>query len=330
MKFKQHHPMLLISKFLFIISLHSTERVVNLFACGMSASKIQEAGKSYLVYGTAWKKDESSRLVMEAIESGFRFIDTACQPKHYNEKGVGDGWRMAAGKLGIDRKDLYLQTKFTSIDGQDPNRIPYDKHAKLEDQVKQSFMKSLENLHTDYLDALVMHGPMSTMEENMRVWRVFESFYDQGKVKKLGVSNFYDINHVKYLYEHARIKPSIIQNRFYSETNFDTDIRQFCKLHQNITYQSFWTLTANRQALSHPSILELATKKKLTPQTLMYAFMLSLGYATPLDGTTSREHMMQDVAVMERILNGEQVLSPGEMHSMHLILGVPQTDDYEK
>merc|ERR1719203_2409838 len=136
--------------------MYSTQRSV--FAGAMSASSITKSGMPYLIYGTAWKKEASTQLVMEAIESGFRFIDTACQPKHYNEKGVGDGWRMAAGKLGIDRKDLYLQTKFTSIDGQDPNRIPYDKHAKLEDQVKQSFKKSLENLHTDYLDALVMHG----------------------------------------------------------------------------------------------------------------------------------------------------------------------------
>jgi len=305
-----------------VLSLDSHKKVT--LTNAMSASKILESKKAYLLYGTAWKKEQSTRLVKEAIESGFRFIDTACQPKHYNERGVGDGWKMAAGELNLDRSDLYIQTKFTSLDGQDPKRIPYDKHAEVEDQVKQSFETSLENLHTDYLDALVLHGPMSTLTENIRVWKVFESFYDDGKVRKLGISNFYDIHAVQHLFQNARIKPSIIQNRFYSETNFDTEIRQFCK-RNDITYQSFWTLTANRNALSHSSVMDLAKKKELTPQTLMYAFMMMLGH-TPLDGTTDRVHMMQDVAIMERILNGEKVLSDGEMHFMHLILGVPEVD----
>merc|ERR1719469_1070741 len=177
---KRQNPLLLLQRNASLLLpllglLYSTEKLM--FARAMSASKILETGKPYLIYGTAWKKGESTRLVMEAIESGFRFIDTACQPKHYNEKGVGDGWKLAAAKLGIDRSDLYLQTKFTSLDGQD-SRVPYDRRAKIEDQVKQSFRKSLENLHTDYVDALIMHGPMDTMEETMRVWRVFESLVD--------------------------------------------------------------------------------------------------------------------------------------------------------
>ena len=72
------------------------------------------------------------------------------------------------------------------------------------------------------------------------------------------------------------------------------------KSHQNIACQSVWTLTTNRQALIHPYVLELVTKNKLTPQTLMHVFMLSLGHATPLDGTASIEHMMQDVTIMKK------------------------------
>jgi len=69
--------------------------------------------KPHLVYGTAWKKEETARLVSEAVKSGFRFIDTACQPKHYNEAGVGNGWTAAAQELGLSRSDIWLQTKFT-------------------------------------------------------------------------------------------------------------------------------------------------------------------------------------------------------------------------
>jgi len=65
--------------------------------------------KPHLVYGTAWKKEETARLVSEAVKAGFRFIDTACQPKHYNEAGVGNGWTAAAQELGLSRSDMWLQ-----------------------------------------------------------------------------------------------------------------------------------------------------------------------------------------------------------------------------
>src|ERR1700704_5023909 len=98
-----------------------------------------------IIYGTAWKKTDTARLVELAIQQGFRGIDTACQPKHYDEAGVGAG--VAAGlKLGLNRADLYLQTKFTSLAGQDPQRIPYDPEASLTDQISQSIAASLKNL----------------------------------------------------------------------------------------------------------------------------------------------------------------------------------------
>jgi len=81
-----------------------------------------------IIYGTAWKKDTTAALVEQAISLGFRGIDTACQPKHYNEAGVGDGVATCQ-KLGIDRSELYLQSKFTPLTGQDPAQVPYDAKA---------------------------------------------------------------------------------------------------------------------------------------------------------------------------------------------------------
>lgn len=65
-----------------------------------TAKHILSTGKPYLLYGTAWKKDDTASLVSQALHAGFRFIDTACQPKHYNEAGVGMGWTEAASHLG--------------------------------------------------------------------------------------------------------------------------------------------------------------------------------------------------------------------------------------
>ena len=68
-----------------------------------------------IIYGTAWKKDRTKELVMNAIKEGFRVIDTACQPKHYNEKLVGEAIQEAIGEDLLQRKHLFIQTKFTSV-----------------------------------------------------------------------------------------------------------------------------------------------------------------------------------------------------------------------
>jgi diketogulonate reductase-like aldo/keto reductase len=278
--------------------------------------------KMHLIYGTAWKKDDTARLVADAIRSGFRFIDTACQPKHYNEPGVGQGWSEAAAELGLTRQDFYLQTKFTSVSGQDPKNIPYDRTKPIEEQVKESLEVSLKNLRTDYLDALVLHGPYPSMTSTLKAWRTMESFVEQGIVRLIGVSNMYDLAELEELYEKATIKPSILQNRFYAESDFDTEIRAFCK-ENDVLYQSFWTLTANRDALATTEVRKLAKTKGLSPQTLMYAFMMTMGH-TPLDGTTNLKHMQEDIALESRIKGGEKIFaSEDELRKMAEVLGMP-------
>ena len=81
-----------------------------------------------ILYGTAWKQQDTARLVTLAIRQGFRGIDTACQPRHYDEAGVGAGVAAALGGALI-RSELYLQTKFTPVSGQDPTQTPYDPTA---------------------------------------------------------------------------------------------------------------------------------------------------------------------------------------------------------
>src|SRR5688572_3904647 len=110
-----------------------------------------------LLYGTAWKEDATSSLVAQALEAGFRGIDTANQRRHYHEVGVGEALK-AAFVQGLDRDALFLQTKFTYVHGQD-HRLPYDPKAPPAKQVEHSFASSLEHLGTDRLDAYLLHGP---------------------------------------------------------------------------------------------------------------------------------------------------------------------------
>jgi diketogulonate reductase-like aldo/keto reductase len=256
-----------------------------------------------IIYGTAWKKAATEQLVSLAIQNGFRGIDTACQPKHYDEAGVGAGVA-ASLKPGLTRADLYLQTKFTSLSGQDPKRIPYDPKASLTDQISQSVAASLKNLQTDYLDCLLLHSPMPTMAQTQSAWRTLESFVDSKTIRRLGISNCYNLSDLERLYETARIKPAVVQNRFYAETNYDRDIRDFCRQHQ-IIYQSFWTLSANPHLLSHQTMNALASAHHRTAPQILFRYLTQIG-VVPLTGTKSEIHMREDLAIFDFELTNEE------------------------
>lgn len=258
-----------------------------------------------LIYGTAWKAERTADLVSQAITTGFRGIDTACQPKHYNESGVGSGIIDCINSGLISRSDLYLQSKFTPINGQDPDRLPYDPRANLADQVAQSCHASLTNLQTDYLDCLVLHSPLATPSQTRTAWQAMEQLITEGVVRQIGISNCYDINLLQTIFECAGEKPAVIQNRFYERTAYDFNIRQFCRQH-NIIYQSFWTLTANPHLLQSTRLKQLAKTYQCNLEQVLFRFLTQIGI-TPLTGTTSQTHMMEDLAIFEFELNNEEV-----------------------
>jgi len=144
-----------------------------------------------------------------------------------------------------------------------------------------------------------MHGPENSWKKTLLVWRTMEAAVIAGTVRQIGISNFEDLDAIQYLYNESLIKPKVVQNRFHGKTGYNVEIRKFCHNH-DIEYQSFWTLGANRHALQHKNVIDLARFKSLTPQTLMYAFCMAIGIS-PLDGTTSDLHMLEDVALLKRL-----------------------------
>merc|ERR1719330_194507 len=145
-----------------------------------------------IMYGTAWKEEKTANLVAQALGVGYRGIDTANQPEHYREDLVGEGIRQFL-QQGGNREELFVQTKFSpnQRDFADAGLVPYDPAAPLADQVRQSVDKSLANLGLAYLDCLVLHSPLSTMEETMEAWGAMQELVASGKVLQLGISNIY-------------------------------------------------------------------------------------------------------------------------------------------
>ena len=172
------------------------------------SARIQD-GRPHLIYGTAWKKDETSRLVKEAVKAGFRFFDTACQPKHYDEAAVGRGLAKAMEEMKLKRADISIQTKFTPLSGQDPKNVPYHTENSIGDQAKESLMVSMKNLQVDYIDSWILHSPPKSNEDLMEVWRVMEEMANTQRVIKIGISNCYDIEVFRLLYKQAKHKPNV-------------------------------------------------------------------------------------------------------------------------
>ena len=260
--------------------------------------------KPKLIYGTAWKKDDTAAFVEQAIVCGFRAIDTACQPKHYNERGVGDAIDSVMKKYGLHREELFIQTKFTPVSGQDHN-MPYNQTAPVYMQVQESIARSLQNLRTTYVDSLVLHSPYPDYADTLTAWRSMEEVHIQGKARQLGISNTYDLTTLKKLYADASVKPRVVQNRFYAESNYDTELRAWCQ-ERDIRYQSFWTLTANPHLLQHPILTKAAeTLKKTTPQ-ILFRYLIQRN-VDPLTGTKSATHMKEDLEVLNFSLDERTV-----------------------
>ena len=257
-----------------------------------------------MIYGTAWKKENTASLVEEALLCGFKAIDTACQPKHYREDLVGEGLQNAINK-GINRKDIFLQTKFTPISGQDRTNMPYEASDDILTQLEKSFYKSKQNLKVDFIDSYLIHSPFAPLEDLIKVYKTMEEFVLSGEVGQIGISNCYDQNLLSYIYDVAKVKPTMIQNRFYADSDYDKQIRVFAK-QKGIMYQSFWSLTANPHLLKLDEVQTLAKNYNKTVPQIFYKFLNQIGI-TPLNGTTSKVHMRQDLDIKGFTLEDDEV-----------------------
>ena len=258
------------------------------------------------LYGTAWKEDETQRLVELALRQGFRGIDTANQRRHYHEAAVGQTVAASIRSGVVSRDDLFLQTKFTFQEGQD-HRLPFDPQAPIPVQVEQSFASSLEHLGVERIDSYVLHGPSQAAglgEDDWAAWRAMEAIHDSGRARLLGVSNV-SLEQLEQLCREARVRPRFVQNRCFAVRGWDRRVREFCASHQ-IVYQGFSLLTANREVLAHPEIARIARHHERSIAQIVFRFAVDVGML-PLTGTTNADHMQTDLDVFDFRLQPDEV-----------------------
>jgi diketogulonate reductase-like aldo/keto reductase len=250
------------------------------------------------LYGTAWKEDATERLTRLALEAGFRGIDTANQRRHYHEAAVGAGIAVAIAAGLVTRGDLFIQTKFTSVGGQD-HRLPYDPAADDTTQVRQSFARSLEHLRVETIDSYVLHGPsrrVGLADSDLAVWAAMEELHAARKTRFIGVSNV-GLDQLELLCARATTPPAFVQNRCFARAGWDREVRAFCRA-RGIVYQGFSLLTANVADLRAPAFAELVRRVGRTPAQVVFNFALRVGMQ-PLTGTTDPAHMREDLGAYD-------------------------------
>jgi diketogulonate reductase-like aldo/keto reductase len=270
------------------------------------ALSIDGARVPRFLYGTAWKEDQTQRLTEQALQQGFRGIDTANQRRHYHEAAVGQAVAAAIASGLVAREELFLQTKYTFQRGQD-HRLPYDPDAPIPVQVEQSFARSLVHLGTELIDSYVLHGPTlrsGLASADWQAWRAMEAIHDSGRARLLGVSNV-TLDQLDRLCQQARVRPRFVQNRCYALEGWDRRVRDYCAAN-GLVYQGFSLLTANRAVLARPEMARIAQRQGRTVAQIVFRFALDVGMV-PLTGTTDEGHMRADLKVFNFRLAPEEV-----------------------
>lgn len=226
------------------------------------------------------------RCVSEAISVGYRLIDTA--QAYYNEEGVG----RAITRCGVPRSQLFLTTKIWITNAG-------------EEKAAASIDESLRKLRTDYIDLLLIHQPFS---DYTGTWRAMEKAVREGKVRAIGLSNFYPDRFVD-MAEYAEIKPAVNQlktNVFSQQWDAEAEMKPYG------THIMAWGPLAqgDPDLQSNPVLASLAEKYGKTPQQVALRYLVQRDIIA-IPKSTHVERMKQNLDVFDF------ALTPEEMESIH-------------
>jgi len=239
-----------------------------------------------VIYNTIDLKGDTDVLVGSALEVGLRSFDCANFPKRYREDLVGKAINEKIKKGLISRNTVYIQSKFTPAVLQTTD-CPYNVNASIYDQVISSVDRSLLNLKTEYLDALILHYPYPDFSDTMEAWLALEDLCRAQKIKYLGIANLSSLELFGKLYNQSTIKPSILQNPFILERSLNTYLLNLNCIAQDISYQVYGTLSQNAYLLNY---VINNYQHESTPQQYYLRALLQENFSL-LVSTTSKTHM---------------------------------------
>lgn len=253
-------------------------------------------------FGTFMLSGETCvKAVAEAIQSGYRMIDTA--EAYGNEKEVGAGIRAS----GIDRRELFLVTKV---------------NFKSYEHAEQTVMQSLENLGTDYLDLLLLHWPFANY---YGAWRALEKLYEAGKVRAIGVSNF-EPDQLLDLIAYNKVIPAVdqIETNLYCQRSAERGWMD----KKQVAHMAYAPLgQGNRNEMfREPAVLALAEKYGKTPAQILLRFLTQKGIAV-IPRSTQPEHIRENFALFDFKLTADELAQLSALDKKEPLIGKPETPE---
>ena len=238
--------------------------------------------------GTWTQNDEEiANSVYYALEDGYRLIDTA---QYYgNEYGVGEGLRRAIDDGIVTREEVFITTKIM------PSSY---------NNAYNSIDESLERLGVDYIDLLLIHQPGSNDEE---VYKAMEQGVYDGKVKSIGISNYYTKEEIDEVLSYATIVPAVIQNENHIYYQ-NTDLKEYVSKYGIIieSWYPFGGRVHTSENFNNEVIRDIATKYNKTSAQIILRWQLQAGYIV-IPGSSNPDHILENYSIFDFSLNEEDM-----------------------
>lgn len=227
-------------------------------------------------------KEECERCVLDALAVGYRSIDTA--QSYFNEEQIGN----AIVKSGVPRKDIFLTTKV------------WIEHYGYE-EAKKAVLESMRKLQTEYLDLVLLHQPFS---DYYGAYRALEDLYGEGKLRAIGVSNFYPDRLVD-IASFSRIKPMVNQvetHPFHQQTEAKKWMDKY-----GIQMEAWAPFGEGRGGLfENPVLAQLAEKYNKTTAQIILRWHIQRGVVV-IPKSTHKARMEENLQVFDFVLEPEDM-----------------------
>lgn len=231
--------------------------------------------------------EETANSVYYALEDGYRLIDTA---QYYgNERGVGEGLRRAIDDCIVTREEVFITTKIM------PSGY---------NNAYNSIDESLERLGVDYIDLLLIHQPGSNDEE---VYKAMEQGVYDGKVKSIGISNYYTKEEIDEVLSYATIVPAVIQNENHIYYQ-NTDLKEYVSKYGIIieSWYPFGGRGHTSENFNNEVIRDIATKYNKTSAQIILRWQLQAGYIV-IPGSSNPDYILENYSIFDFSLNEEDM-----------------------